>query len=303
MATVKGTMSRLQADLVLLLVALIWGTTFIAQKDASGHIGNLTFVAVRFAVSAILVLPFAVREFKKQSLRVQLLTGRSEIILICVAFCSGVILQQIGVKITTVTNAGFLTGLYVLFVPVICAIIYKQKISVWIWPAAFMSVAGVWFLSGGKLDRLSFGDVLIILCAIAFALQVTLAGRIMSRIKAPITLSCLQYACVSLAAFIGAYLFEHPSFQDIQTSLIPILYAGFLSGGIAYTLQIIAQQYTPASDAAVIMSGEALFAALSGAWLLNERLLLPQYFGCALIAVAILLVEFAPFVFKSKTAK
>lgn len=294
-------MSRLRANSLLLLVAIIWGTAFVAQKDSFGHVGPYTFVAFRFLLSFALVLPFALREYKNgiaQSLAPKAQT--KNILWLCPAFAAGVLLQQIGIGATTVTNAGFLTGLYVLFVPLICLLFYRQKLSPWIFPAAFCSLLGLFFLVGGRLDGLSAGDLLVIAAALGFAVQVVLVGRIMQNSRAVFTLSAIQYAAVTLVAFIGMLAFETPSVAGLSGALWQIVYAGAISGGLAYTLQILAQQYTPAADSAVILSGEALFAAIAGALLMGDQLSLLQYGGCAMIAAAILLVELAPILFRKK---
>lgn len=292
-------MSRAQADLLLLLVALIWGLAFVAQKDSFSHVGACTFVAARFFLSTVLVLPFAIKEYRRIAPERQTSGNIAEISLLCAAFCVGVIFQQIGIGKTSVTNAGFLTGLYVVFVPVICTLVYRQKLSAWIFPAALLSIAGTWLLSGGGAGGFSYGDILVFICAIGFAVQVVLIGRVMARIRAPFSLSCLQYAVVTIVAIAGMAAFEHPTMENIYAAAWPILYAGVISGGIAYTLQVVAQQYAPASDSAIILSGEAVFAAIAGAMLIGERLTMMKYFGCGLIALAILLVEFAPLFFKS----
>jgi drug/metabolite transporter (DMT)-like permease len=183
----------------------------------------------------------------------------------------------------------------------ICTLVYNQRLSRWVFLAAFLSILGIWLLSGG-VDGFALGDGLVFLCAIGFGLQVTLIGRIVQRTKSPLSLSFLQYAAATVVAGIGALLFEHVTLEGLRGALIPILYAGVLSGGIAYTLQNIAQQYTPSSDAAIILSGESVFAALSGAWLLGERLTPMQYAGCALIAIAIVVTEVMPLVLKKKRA-
>lgn len=289
------SLSRLQANGLLLLVAIIWGTAFVAQKDSFDHVGPYTFVAFRFLLSFLLVLPLALREVKQgaaQSLARG--TPLKDLIRLCPAFAAGVLLQQIGIGATTVTNAGFLTGLYVLFVPLICLLFYRQKLSPWVFPAAFSSLGGLYLLVGGHLDGLSSGDVLVIGSALGFAVQVVLVGRIMADSRAVFTLCAVQYAAVALIAFIGMSLFESPTRAGLAGAFWQIAYAGAISGGIAYTLQVVAQRFTPAPDSAIILSGEALFAAIAGAWLMGDRLSLMQYGGCALIAAAILLVELAP---------
>jgi len=297
------TLSRLQSNGLLLLVAIIWGTAFVAQKDSFNHVGPYTFVAFRFALSFLLVLPLALREYKKgiaQSLSRG--THLKDMLRLCPAFAAGVLLQQVGIGATTVTNAGFLTGLYVLFVPLICLLFYRQKLSPWVFPAAFTSLCGLYLLVGGHLDGFTGGDFLVIGAALGFAVQVVLVGRIMAGSRAVFTLCAVQYAAVALVAFIGMFLFEPPTMEGLAGAFWQIIYAGAISGGIAYTLQVVAQRFTPASDSAIILSGEALFAAVAGALLMGDRLSLLQYGGCALIAAAILLVELAPLVFGKRPA-
>ncbi|MEZ0225023.1 MAG: DMT family transporter [Alphaproteobacteria bacterium] len=288
-------MSRIQADLVLLLVALIWGAAFVAQKNALAHVGSFTFIAARFSISALLVLPLALRERAKSK---DVTIGRThafDLALLCTSFAGAVVLQQVGLEKTSVTNAGFLTGLYVLFVPIICRVIYKQTLSILIYPAALLSVIGVFFLSGGELKDVSSGDGLVLLCAIGFALQVALIGKIMAAVKAPFRICLLQYTSCALVALMAALAFEHPTMENMMKAALPILYAGAISGGIAYTLQVVAQQYTPASDSAVILSGESVFAALTAAIMNGERLTSMGAAGCILIILAILMVEFGPY--------
>ncbi|MBU6475035.1 MAG: DMT family transporter [Alphaproteobacteria bacterium] len=293
-------MSRLKADLLLLLVALIWGLAFIAEKVALDNVGPCTFVAARFSISALLVLPFALKERRRAD--APAFPSPKGLWLICAAFSAAVILQQVGIGLTTVTNAGFITGLYVIFVPAVCGLFYGQKLSKWVFPAAFLSLAGIWMLSGGSLSGFSAGDALVFACAVGFALQVALAGKIMAQTKSPFTLSCLQYAAVTLAAIPGAMMFEHPTLAGLRAAAMPILYGGIMSGGIAYTLQIVCQQHTPAPDSAIILSSESVFAAIAGAMLLGERLTPLAYGGCALITCAILMTEMMPLLFRRKDA-
>lgn len=294
-------MSRLQADLVLLFVALIWGAAFVAQKDALAHVGSLTFIAARFAISAVIAIPLAWREHGRVTADLSLRrVPLRDLALLCASFAGAVILQQVGLEKTTVTNAGFLTGLYVLFVPVICRLIYRQTLSGYVFPAAALSVAGVYLLSGGGPMSFSSGDGLVLLCAVGFAIQVALIGKIMAAVKAPFRICFLQYAVTAFVAFIGAMIYEHPNMDDILKAWIPILYGGAISGGIAYTLQVVAQQYTPASDSAVILSGESVFAAITAAIMNGERLSPAGTGGCLLIILAILMVEFGPYLAPKK---
>lgn len=292
-------MSRLQADLALLLVALIWGAAFVAQKDAMSHVGAFTFVAARFGLSAMVVLPLALREHRR-GIRIPVSVA-PDLAFLCIAFIAGVVFQQLGIERTSVTNSGFLTGLYVLFVAVICRVVYKQELSKLVLPAALLSVMGVGMLSGGlDMSHLNLGDVLILCCAVGFGFQVALIGRIMEKAKAPFRVCFLQYVTVALACLIPALMLETPSVEKIMDAGWAILYAGVISGGVAYTLQVVAQQYTPASDSAVIMSGESVFAAIFGIWLMGEKLTTIGMGGCTLIILAILMIEFSPMLFRQK---
>ncbi len=294
-------MSRLKADTLLLLVAFIWGLAFVAQKDAMQHVGAFTFVAARFIISALVVLPLAWREQRNAVTPDTRIDSSllADFTVLCLAFAAGVFLQQAGIVRTTVTNAGFLTGLYVLFVPLICRLVYRQKFSVFVIPGALLSVAGVWLLSGGlSAGGLNLGDVLVLGCAAGFALQVTLVGRIVRKVKAPMRICFIQYAAMAIFAGVAALVFETPTVEGVKAAGYAILYAGALSGGIAYTLQVVAQQYTPSSDSAVILSAESVFAALAAALMMHERLTTAGALGCTLIVAAILLVEFGPFLKK-----
>lgn len=286
----------------MLLAALIWGLAFVAQKNASEHMGAFSFVAARFILSSLVIFPFALREYRSKITTPALFFNR-ELLLLCCAFSAALIFQQAGIAHTTVTNAGFFTGLYVLFVPIFCRYFFKQKISGWIIPSALLSVVGVWFLSGGNLTspaQLNIGDLLVLICAGGFGLQVALIGHIAQRTRAPLVLSFVQYAFVSVVALTIALFTETISLDGLRAALWPILYAGILSGGIAFTLQVIAQQYAPASDSAVILSSEAVFAALAGVFLMGDTLTGFGMTGCFLIILAILMVELAPYLIRPK---
>ncbi len=298
----KYRMSRLKADLLMLLAALIWGIAFVAQKSASEHLGAFTFVAARFLLSAIVILPFAWREYQKKEIKRDAILNR-DVFLLCIAFSAALVFQQAGIAHTSVTNAGFFTGVYVLFVPLFCRWMFGQDVSVWIWPGATLSVIGVWFLSGGNLvsaAQLNNGDILVLLCAVSFGLQVALIGKLATRTRAPLVLSFIQYIFIGCVCLVLSLSLETITIAGLEKAMVAILYAGLLSGGIAFTLQVVAQQYAPASDSAVILSSEAVFAAIAAAIVMGERLTPFGITGCALITVAILLVELGPYLIRPK---
>jgi len=180
-------LTRLQADCALAFAGIIWGFAFVAQKDAMGHIGPFTFVAIRFLISALFVLPFVWHEksaagfasaFRKRG-------NRDKILILCGVFSFGVIAQQYALNFVPVTNTAFLTGLYVVMVPFIGRALYGDKLSIPILIAGLISVCGVWFLSGGTAVDLKIGDALVLLCAASFAIHVTVMGRLAGLLRAP----------------------------------------------------------------------------------------------------------------------
>ncbi len=292
-------MTRLRADLCLLLVAIIWGAAFVAQKSGmEGGIGPYSFVWLRFLLSLFVIFPFVWREHKANPIF-------DPKILFCalpvvVAFVAALLLQQIGMQHTSVTNAGFITGLYVVFTPFFAWALFKYAPSRLIWPAIALSMAGMWFINGGSFAALTIGDFWILLCAVSFGAHVALTGWFLSKYNRPLLLVMLQYGASVMAGLFGALMFETLTWDAVTQNWFAIFYAGVISGGVAYTLQAVAQQYTPPSNAAIILSSEAVFAAIAGVVLLSEAVTFDKVAGCAFILLAILCVEGRAFLSKSK---
>lgn len=288
-------MTRLQANGLLLLTAAIWGLAFVAQKSGMHGLGPLGFIGIRSLLSAVVVLPLFVMERRAEADKPDM--SRMDWLLMCgtaLAFFGGVWAQQAGMVSASVTNAGFLTALYVVCTPLIGLVLFRHSQSVIIWPAGLLALAGVYLLNGGSFARFAPGDWLVMLCALFFGVQINLMGTLMRRIQRPVTLCLMQsLLCAVMGLGLGGVT-EGISWAGVTANLEPLLYAGVVSGGIGFTLQAFAQQHTPSADAAIIMSGEALFAALWGALLLNERLGLISWIGCGLIFIAILAVELYP---------
>ncbi|MBT9372511.1 DMT family transporter [Rhizobium sp. CSW-27] len=292
-------MTRMQANLVLLLAAAIWGGGFVAQSVAMDKIGPFWFVGLRFAIAALAVLPFALREEKRIGSRP---TSRqmAGFVLVGTALFGGAITQQIGLVTTTVTNSSFLTGLYVVFVPVISILLFRRFPHWIIWPVAVMALGGIFLLSGGNLQQISTGDLWSILCAAFWGLQIVLAGQFVGSSGRPLALSATQFAtCAVLAMALGLVL-EPFSLAAVFDSMAEILYVGLISSGLAFVLQVIGQRYTTAPQAAIFLSSEALFGAFFGALLLGETLPAVGYAGCALIFAAMLVVELVPELLKRR---
>jgi drug/metabolite transporter (DMT)-like permease len=293
-------MTRVQANLVLLLAAAIWGGGFVAQSTAMHAIGPFWFIGLRFAVATVVVLPFVWLEGRKARTPV---SPRHMLSFICVGITlfGGAETQQIGLLTTTVTNSSFITGLYVVFVPVI-AVVFLRRAPHWIiWPAALMALSGIFLLSGGAFSRLSTGDLLTVVCALFWAMQITLAGLAVGKTGRPLALSAVQFAVTAVAGLAVAVVLEPISFDVIRTTIWEILYVGIFSSGLAFALQVIGQRYTSSSQAAIFLSSEALFGASLGALLLGETISPLGYAGCALMFAAMLIVELVPEFMRRRT--
>jgi len=292
-------MTRLRADLLLLLTAFIWGTAFVAQKYANASMPPVTFVGVRFLVSALMLLPLAGYEARRRSVPL----SRSDWLqagIVGLCLFSGAALQQIGLVTTSATNAGFLTALYVVMVPFTVWIVSRQVPRSIILLACGVSVAGAWMLTDdGQARHWRLGDVLIVVSDVAWAIAITVIGIFMQRTHRPFFLSLAQYTVTAVLALAAGFLFESPSLSGMHAALGAVLYAGLLSGGVAYTLGVIAQKHTPPAEAALIMCLESVFAALAGAVMLHERLTLTATVGCGLILLGVVMVEVGPALLRS----
>jgi drug/metabolite transporter (DMT)-like permease len=286
-------MTRVQANLVLLLAAAIWGGGFVAQSTAMHAIGPFWFIGLRFAVATVVVLPFVWLEAHRAA--APLTRGNVQsFVLIGLALFGGAATQQIGLQTTTVTNSSFITGLYVVFVPMI-AVVFMRRPPHWaVWPAALMALAGIFLLSGGSFSRLTIGDLLTVVCAIFWATQITLAGTAVGETGRPLAISAIQFAVTAVAGLGIAIIMEPISLVAIRSAIWEILYVGIFSSGLAFALQIIGQRYTTSSQAAIFLSSEALFGASLAALVLGEKVPPLGYVGCALMFSAMLMVELLP---------
>ena len=286
-------MSHARANLLLLLAGAIWGMGFVAQSSAMDNIGPWFFIGLRFAVATLTMLPMALRE----NARAGSLPSRQSLMtfgMIGLTLFFGIAAQQIGLITTSVTNSGFLTALYLIFVPILGIALFRQMPHPVIWPAALFALFGIFLLSGGRLDALASGDWLTILCAVFNALQILLIGRYANSSGLPVTLAVTQFAVTAILGFAAAISFERIDLTAAILAAPEILFAGVISGGIAFTLQAIGQRHTTASQAAIVLSSEALFAALFGALIMQDRLPPSAWLGCALIFAAILATELVP---------
>lgn len=289
-------MSRPVAVLLLVIATMIWGLAFVAQKSAMDHVGPLTFAGERLLLGGLVLLPFMFGELGRKGAKLSDLSRGTwvQIGLLCVAYMFGSLLQQFGLALTTVTNSGFLTALYVLFVPLIAFIAIRARPHPIIYVGAPLALIGIFYLNGGHLSALNFGDGLVIVSALFWGGHVFMLGLLSRSTGLPVTLSAISFLAVGVLCMALAFVFETPTLAGLSAIWVELLYVGIMSTAVAFTLQAIAQQHVPSANAAIVLSAESLFAALGGAVILGERLSLVGYAGAALIFVAIILVEAVP---------
>lgn len=290
-------LTRSQANLVLLSVALIWGLAFVAQAEGMAGVGPLTFTGIRFLLGAVIVLPLAWREWQQRS--TQRMPARAGDVLgvgaLGVLLMLGAALQQIGITGTTVTNAGFLTALYVPLVPLLAWLLLRTPPHWSVWPTSLGCLGGTWLLAGAQgLAAPAAGDLWVVASSLFWALHVLFVGRVAERIAAPFLIACGQFLVCGIGSLLWGTLTETITLDGIRQALLPIGYAGIVSVAIGFTAQVIGQRYAQPSDAAIILSAETVFAALFGYLLMGERLHAAGIAGCALILACIILVQIAP---------
>ncbi|MEF8720074.1 MAG: DMT family transporter [Candidatus Accumulibacter necessarius] len=298
-------MNRSQANLLLLAVAVIWGSAFVAQAEGMAGVGPLTFTGIRFLLGTAIVLPLAWREWQLLAARGARLVPADAlgISALGLLLMLGAALQQIGIASTTVTNAGFLTALYVPLVPLLAWLILRTRPHWSVWPTSLGCLGGTWLLSGAEaLDPL-VGDAWVIASSVFWALHLLFVGRIADRIAAPFLVACGQFLVCGLISLLCAGLSEVITLAGIRQALLPIVYAGAVSVAIGFTAQVVGQRYAQPADAAIILSAETVFAALFGFLLMGDRLNASGVAGCALILVCIIVVQVAPMTLAAHQAR
>lgn len=284
---------RLKSDALLLFVSAVWGSGFIAQRIAAEQMGSFAFNGMRFLLAALFLL--IIVRFKLSITRRDLgWTALAGFVLFCASA-----LQQVGIKTTSAGNAGFITALYVVIIPIYLVIFGRHSIHWTIWAAAAMAVLGVLLLSTGGRFEPAVGDWIELAGAFLWALHVILVGR-MARRMDNLIFTIGQFAVCGLLNMIFGLMMEYPVLPFTTTAWLAVLYSAIFPISLGFTLQVVAQRRAPATDAAIIFSMEAVFAALFGYWLLSESLLPLQIAGCAVIVLAIITAQLRPINLKSK---
>ena len=290
-------MRKSTANILMLIAALIWGTTFIAQTTGMDTIGPLSFTGARYIIGMVVMVPLALWESKRNSLWTQaranprLMQGA---ILLGVLMFGGIGLQQTALLYTKVANAAFLTAHYVPFVPLMTWVLTRQAIGLPIWLAVLLSLAGSYMLSGGAGLEAQLGDVMVAAGALFWGAHIIAIGFVTRLVDAPLQLAFVQNAVCAALASIGALAFEAPALADFLPAWQELFYAGAISVGIAYTLQLVAQRHANVTAAAFILSLEAVFAAIAGWIFLSQGLSVIALIGCLLIFCAVLLADVLP---------
>ncbi len=295
---------ELRASLLLLLTAAIWGFAFVAQRVGMQYVGAFTFNGIRFALGSLSLLPVIIyfelknrdkeKEYNRDNLKLIMIYG----------FLAGSVLfiaatlQQVGIIYTTAGKAGFITSLYIVIVPIL-GIAIRQKSTPTIWLGAIVAAIGLYFLSINEHLSIEFGDLLQLIGAFFWATHIIVIGFFVSKVDA-LKLSSMQFATCSILSFIVAFMVEDIQIRNVVNALIPLLYGGLMSVGIAYTLQVVAQRHAKASHAAIALSMEAVFAAIGGMVLLGEQMSLRGYFGSLLMLAGMLISQADNFKKKNK---
>lgn len=281
----------LRADILMLFTAMIWGVSFVAQRLGMDAIGPFLFTGLRFALGALVLVPLMVWTGKRGAQpfnRGLLLAGLA----IGAALTVGINLQQVGLLFTSVTNSGFITGLYVIFVPLL-GLLIGHRTSTGTWLGAALAVSGMALLSIGPDFHVASGDWLQLTGAVVWGGHVLLVGLFASRYD-PIRLAFLQFATCSVVSLVLAVTFEEIHWDAIVQAGPALLYGGLFGVGTGFTLQVIAQKHAIASHAAIILSLEAVFAAIAGALFLGESLHARGYLGCGLMLAGMLVAQLWP---------
>ena len=281
----------------LVVCTFIWGTTFIAQDTGMDNIGPFTFNFVRFLVGFFAVAPFVLL-FEKKKINEQIKDKKNKfyklIIPVSIFLFLATALQQVSLLYTDVANSAFFTIFYVLMVPIIVYFLFSEKLHWSIWPSVLACVIGGYFLSDIGDATIRLGDSLVLIGALFWALHIIYIGKIIDQFDLPFFIALMQNLIVATLSFILVIIFEEFDFSKIKLETIEILYAGILSGGAAFALQLFGQRNISAAPAAIIMSLEGVFAAIAAWIILNQILGLNNIIGCMLIFGGILLSQLAP---------
>lgn len=282
---------KLGSSLLLFLAACIWGLAFVAQSVGMEYMGAYTFSCSRFLIGGTVLLPIVIFKYNKKrtqthvSFKNALKGGLCCGLVLCVA----TLFQQFGIQYTTVGKAGFITTLYIIIVPIFGLFLHK-RVQGKVWIAAMIAAVGLYMLCISEGFSIGKGDILVFVCAILFSIHILTIDYFSPRIDG-VVLSCIQFYAAGIISIIGAFIFEKPAWNQLAAGAVPILYAGIMSSGVAYTLQIIGQKNLNPAIASLILSIESVISVLAGWVILGETLSAKELFGCLLVFAAVILAQ------------
>lgn len=282
-------LSKTGSDLLLLITAIIWGFAFVAQRAGMEFTGPFTFNACRFLLGGLLLIPLVIAQKPKQFSKFQMQYSIKGGILGGILLFGGASLQQIGMIYTTAGNAGFITGFYVVMVPIF-GLIFSQKTNFNIWIGAVLALLGIYFLSVNKDFTASKGDIYVFISAFVWAFHVLIISKY-APIGNAILIAVIQFIICGFLSLIFALYAEPIIWDGIIKAGVPILYGGLLSVAVAFTLQVVAQKNAHPSLAAIILSTESLFAVIGGWLILNETMTYRGILGCSLMLAGMILAQ------------
>ncbi len=307
------TRKQLVSSLLLLLAAIIWGVAFVAQSVGMEYVGPLTFSATRSFIGSVVLLPviYLFRGKTKAAENPEEKQQRRRTLIVGGVVCGTLLaiatnLQQFGILYTSTGKSGFITACYIVIVPVLGLFLHK-KVGSFVWMGVLIALVGMYFLcilsEGGNVETtlppaylqigslsVNLGDLLLILCSVAFSFQIMAVDHF-SPLVSGVQLSCIQFLTCGVLSAIGMFLFEKPDIHSILQAWMPILYAGALSSGVAYTLQIVGQKNLNPTVASLIMSLESTISVLAGWLILGQQLSVYEIIGCILIFCALVLAQ------------
>ena len=279
---------------LLALTALIWGVAFVAQSVGMEYVGPFTFNSVRFLIGGMVLLPVVMMSRKEKGLETDSQDGKQRVLVLgglccgmalCVASC----LQQIGIGYTTVGKAGFITAMYIVIVPLL-GIVLRKKTTWLVWISVVLASVGLYFLCMTETLSVGRGDLYVLACALVFSVHILLIDHFSPKVDG-VELACFQFLVSGVIAGVAALIWEQPDLTSILAAWAPILYAGVLSSGVGYTLQVVGQKGVDPTVASLVLSLESVFSVLAGWVLLGQGLSGREWMGCGLMAVAIVLAQ------------
>lgn len=285
--------TSLKSSFLLFLAAFIWGVAFVAQSVGMDYMGPFSFNGGRFLLGSLVLLPLVVirrkqdkkKNIERAGLKITVIGG------VCcgLALCAAALCQQIGIQYTTVGKAGFITTLYIIIVPIM-GIFLKKKVPGKVWIGAVIAAAGMYLLCMSERLSLGKGDTYVFICAILFSVHILVIDYFSPKADG-IELSCIQFLTAGVIASIGAIILEQPTVHNFIAGIIPLAYAGILSSGVAYTLQVVGQKDVDPTIASLILSLESVVSMLAGWIILKQALSGRELFGCMLVFAAVILVQ------------